>query len=209
MNARRANLMACLVVSVALTACLGCYDAKLPDTLKVSMPDGAALEAPIDSGPELLASSTWAVYEREEGENADGAQEGAPSRPLVRLEFGPRGEIIRAFDNRSFGVDYIGDQLVPDGASHPTPFPAAAYVAESYGGGTKSLFGFTAMGKFSIGPVEAATAEAYAFGSLDETGDRFEGTMGYTINVNPAMQAVLVDVVDAETDERSVFAIRE
>ncbi len=209
MKVRSMNRVFCFVMLVAMTACLGCYDAKLPDALKVKMPEGAAMEAPIDSGPLLFADSTWAVYEVEDETKADGAQEGAPPQVLVRIEFGPRGEIIRAFDNRSFGVEHIGNEMIADGGQHPTPIPATSYVAESYGGGTKARFGFTAMGKYFIGPVEAAVASAYAFGSVDETGDRFVGTMGYTIDVNPTMEAVLADIVGSKTDERPVFAIRE
>ncbi len=173
------------------------------------MPDGAAIEAPIDSGPQIFADSTWALYGVDEATGANGIQEGLPPQPLVRIEFGSRGEIIRAFDNRSFGVGHIGDEIIADGANHPTPFPAASYVGESYGGGTKAEFGFTAIGKYFIGPVEAATIRAYAFGSVDETGDRLEGVLEYVIEINPVMEAALADVVDWRADERAIYAIRE
>ncbi len=201
-NLRRAS--SCILAAVVILIS-GCYDTTLPQSLKVAMPDDTSLEAPIHSGPPQLIDSTWALYEKK---RADDPRDGAAS-PLIRIEFGSEGEVVRAFDNTEFGTEYIGDTLIPDGALHAGIIPGSSYVGQSYGAGVGPNLGFTAMGKFLVGPAEAVVASLTASGTLNEAADRFEGTVSYHLELNREFSKLLEDLIGHEDEQRNVVAFRE
>lgn len=202
------KLTTCIMI-VAIPAfglSMGCYDATLPQSMMVILSAQAALEAPLDSGPNPLANTIWAMYEG----NADvEGKSPLPAKLLVRIEFGPDGQVVRAFDNVAFGAETIGMELLPDGEVHTTPFPGAAYVAGSYGGHDGREIGFAAGGKFLVGPLEAATATIYAYGTLNEAGDRVDGVLGYDLVVAPMFEELLRDVTSTIKTQRQIYALRE
>ncbi len=205
MNRETSIHVSLCLLAVTTVFAAGCHDTSLPQSLKVALPDETSVEAAIHSGPPQLANSTWALYE---ADKADDARE-VRGLPLIRIEFGPKGEAVRGFDNTEFGSEYIGDTLVLDGTVHPALFPGASYVAQSYGAGDGPNLGFTAMGKFFIGPAEAVIASLTATGTLNEAADRFEGTVNYHLDVNPEFAKVLSDLLGKEDEHRRVIGIKE
>ncbi len=203
---RKPTPLVCLVVLPVFLLSAGCYDASLPQSMMVVLSAQATLEAPLDSGPDTFANSTWAMYEARE---SNGQRSALPDKLLIRIEFGPDGQIARAFDNVAFGADTIGLELVPDGEVHATPFPGAAYVAGSYGGRDGENVGFAASGHFLIGPSSAATATIYAYGTLNQAGDRIDGVLGYDLVVAPIFEELLMDITSSIKTERRVYAVRE
>lgn len=192
-----------LFVAAALAA--GCYDTALPQTLRVALPDDSSREALIHSGPPQLANSTWALYKAKNAGKA--LADEVP--PLIRIEFGPNGEVVRAFDNTEFGTEYIGDGILPDGGIHAALIPGSSYVGQSYGAGVGANLGFTAMGKFFLGPIEAVVVSLTASGTLNETADRFEGTVHYHLDLNPDFAKLLDDLVGHEDEVRLIVAFKE
>ena len=181
----------CLASAVA-----GCWDASLPATLEVPLPDGTTVTAPAHSGPPSLANTTWACYRAE-----------APNRGafIVRVEFGSDGRVLRFFDNAAYFPDVLGSELIPDGKTHPAAVPALVYVAESYGGENASGFGFAAPLKLFLGPIQIGSGLSYAFGEV--VGDRIDGTFGYRTVLEAGSP---LDVGPGRfSDEYGFYAIRE
>lgn len=191
--------LACLVP-------LACQEVKLPDTLKIALEDGVFMNAALNTGPESMKNSIWAIYEPREPHDDGRARE---PKFIARVEFGPNGEVLRAFDNEEFGNEHIGDEIVTTNAPQPVPFPAGSYTAASYGGERGDHVAFVALGNFYIGGAYAAWVRLQTSGTLNEAKNRFEGNVTYTIEVAEQWQHVLRDLVEPKVEELAVFAIRE
>ncbi len=195
-----------------LLAASGCYDPAFPDSMAVVLNSQTQLsvEAPIYSGPPALANTTWAVYtEDPDAPVAIDLDHPAPAtgRPMLvaRIEFGPRGEILRIYENR-FVRTTLPETILPDGQLHASEMPGASYVGAPYGGQIADAAAATGLARLVVGPVELVSATIFIRGTLVD--GRWDGVLGYELVIPPG--AAAFNFRPGTTSyEYAMYAVRE
>ncbi|HVP09891.1 MAG TPA: hypothetical protein VMV94_01745 [Phycisphaerae bacterium] len=202
------------IVIVALLAGASCYDPHFPTTLTLLLDSATQLsvEAPIHSGVSSLANSTWAVYTEDPDAPVERGNDGLPPGPgrpelVVRVQFGPSGEIVCMYDNR-FERDTIPETIQPDGQLHPSELIGASYVGAPYGGQIDDAAAAAGLARLVAGPIELASATIYIRGTLAD--DRWNGVLGYQLTIPPGAGA-FDPTYDAGqwSYEYAMYAVRE
>lgn len=165
-----------------------------PDSLDVALSATLKSTAARDSGPAVLADTTWAAYRKPDAPGSAtispyGASLGGPSiltRPepdtvMLRVRFGPSGVAELLFDNAFYAPQIFGPQIIIDGQPHATITPFLTYATNSYGLSDGDRFGFAAPIEVWLGGLPVGTGLAYVWGT--RTGDRIDGTFGYQVDV--------------------------
>jgi hypothetical protein len=166
-----------LILSALMLPVSGCWDAGLPGEMPVPLPDGSTVTASAQGGPPSMAQSQWSVYTDFE-----------PTSLLLRLEFDENGDVARVYDNTVYS-DVVGQELIPDGRSQPSPWPGGSYVAQCYVAEKDAYLGFVCLGNANVGPLRFGTISLTVSGT--RTGDRIEGSLELTVDVDPAFVGLL------------------
>jgi len=176
---------------VATGGFIGCAPPVVPvseETLDVELPGRVVIAAAINSGPQALANTTWAIYRASNDEF------------LVRIQFGENGKIERFFDNLIYYPTFLGNEIISDNQSHPmlSP-PGATYVAAAAGHSQGNDFGATLNMQSYLYGILVVTGNAKVKGTID--GDRFDGTFSYKSGV-PSW-------FGTPSDEYLIYGLRE
>ncbi|MCG3127731.1 MAG: hypothetical protein CHACPFDD_02601 [Phycisphaerae bacterium] len=214
LTCRAVRLAAMLAPALALGGCPIAAD--FADTFPVTLPGDRVLSAERGDGAAALANTTWAFFKAPNGRNFDdqpGPYGGilgsalfetpADDEFLFRAEFGADGRLVRIFDNNFLIPEIVGDEFLYDEQSHSTNVPLLLYVGASYGIQDGNQVGYAAPYDATFAGVDAASALAYAWATLD--GDRMTGVIGYLIDPVD-LEALFGDSIATQW---SAYAIRE
>lgn len=173
---RNCRIVCVLALHGFLVLAAGCFapPPDLPQTYNVTLPSGQSRTVAAGTGPGALANTIWDCYRKPSSSGATGPF-------IVSVEFGPRGEVRRFFDNAAYYPQLLGPELLPDGSLHANAFPGMTYTAGSFGASVGSDFGFAAPLDLYLGGSRIGTGVAYAYGVV--VGDRLEGTFGYSTKI--------------------------
>ncbi|HNQ21810.1 MAG TPA: hypothetical protein PKK06_01825 [Phycisphaerae bacterium] len=166
-------------------------------TASLELLDGTIIEAPMSGGAPSLANSEWMFYRR----NADGT----PGAPLVRVPFGPDGNLI-SFEDNTLAVDVFGETIILDGERHDTSTDGVSYAAATYGAEGASGLGFQVQVFAYYSSFQVAEGEASLIAEYVDA-DTLVGTFYFRTEVSD-LAANYVGTGANQEDEFEVIALR-
>ncbi len=180
----------------------GCFGPpNLPDELEVVLPNNARRTVPAGSGATAFENSTWSVFANPDAEGATDDSSSAPQpgpygglliggivalpsadTRLYDIHFGDGGRILRVSEN-IISPEFLGDEIIIDGAFHALGFPGLSTAAVSFGVSEGDQFGVAFTMDLRFLGIPVGTNLVYAWGTRTEA--RVDGILGVLVDFLP------------------------
>jgi len=187
------------VALVSTSVMFGCgAGGSFPETVQLELLDSTLIDATLGGGAPSLANSEWAFYRL----NPDGSR----GALLLRIPFGPEGNLI-SFEDNTLATEVFGQTIILDGQKHDTAQDGLSYAAATYGGESESGLGFAAQLTAYYSAFQVADGEAAAIGEFVNE-NVIVGTFSFSVEVSDLAESFVGGDMNQE-DEFEIIAYRQ
>jgi len=185
---------------------------EFPGSLDVAVSAAATLTGERNTGPAVLASSTWSLTRRadpndpeDKGDtglagtyggifSGDGLERPPVGERIFLVRFGPGGEMVEVTENRFFLADIYGDTVPVGGEWADSSLPGVSYRSASYGVQIGDRFGIAVIVHVRFLETFLGQAILYAWGTVAD--DTIDGQFGYVLDFTDGAVSFLGTVAD-------------